>query len=172
MGKYQTAWSVKTEDEEEEGCGRKRSWYNRDTIPVFVRKAWIKTRTSRQRFELGASQIQVKTRHWLIHLAWWYHWRSAYKSCSPQNPDFQLPFQVFMYVKWHRTFFFNIGGGVYTGSTRHCGHSWFIVPTPGDCDDGEIGGINGFGRGNRSTRRKPVPTPLRPPQIPLARPGR
>jgi hypothetical protein len=29
-----------------------------------------------------------------------------------------------------------------------------------------------FGRGNRSTRRKPPPTPLFPPHIPLARPGR
>jgi hypothetical protein len=37
----------------------------------------------------------------------------------------------------------------------------------GDCEDGEVGGMNGFGRGNRSTRRKPAPTPLCPPQIPL-----
>jgi hypothetical protein len=28
--------------------------------------------------------------------------------------------------------------------------------------DGEVGGMNGFGRGNRSTRRKPAPTPLCP----------
>jgi hypothetical protein len=42
---------------------------------------------------------------------------------------------------------------------------WRIVPAPGDCEDGEIGGMNG--RGNRSTRRKPAPTPLCPPQIPL-----
>jgi hypothetical protein len=42
-----------------------------------------------------------------------------------------------------------------------------------DCDDdGEVNGVNGFGRGNRSTRRKPAPTPLGPPQIPLARPWR
>jgi hypothetical protein len=33
----------------------------------------------------------------------------------------------------------------------------------GDC--GAIGGIK-FGRGNRSTRRKPAPAPLCPPQIP------
>jgi hypothetical protein len=38
-------------------------------------------------------------------------------------------------------------------------------------DDGEIGGMNGSGRGNRNTRRKPAPTPLCPPQIPLATPG-
>jgi hypothetical protein len=42
---------------------------------------------------------------------------------------------------------------------------WPIVPATGDCEDGEFGGING--RGNRSTRRKPAPTPLCSPQIPL-----
>jgi hypothetical protein len=42
---------------------------------------------------------------------------------------------------------------------------WPIVPAPGDCEDGECGGRNG--RGNRSTRRKPAPTPLCLPQIPL-----
>jgi hypothetical protein len=39
-----------------------------------------------------------------------------------------------------------------------------------DDDDGEVGEMNGFGRGNRSTPRKPAATPLCPPQIPLARP--
>jgi hypothetical protein len=43
---------------------------------------------------------------------------------------------------------------------------------PGDCDNGEVGRMNGFGRGNRSTRIKPAPTPLCPPQIPFARSGR
>jgi hypothetical protein len=48
-----------------------------------------------------------------------------------------------------------------------------LLIASGDCDDaGEVGGMNGFGRGNRSTRRKPAPTPLCPPQIPLARSGR
>jgi hypothetical protein len=28
------------------------------------------------------------------------------------------------------------GGGVHTGSTRHCGHSWPIVPAPGNCEGG------------------------------------
>jgi hypothetical protein len=41
-----------------------------------------------------------------------------------------------------------------------------IVPAPSDYDDGEIGGI--IGRGNRSTRRKPAPVPLCPPQAPHA----
>jgi hypothetical protein len=47
-----------------------------------------------------------------------------------------------------------------------------LLTAPSDCDDGEVGGMNGFDRENRSTRRKPAPTPICPPQIPLARPGR
>jgi hypothetical protein len=48
----------------------------------------------------------------------------------------------------------------------YCGHYSPIVPAPnGDGDCGEIGGIK-IGRGNRSTRRKPAPAPLFPPQIP------
>jgi hypothetical protein len=43
---------------------------------------------------------------------------------------------------------------------------WPIVPAPGDCGDGEFGGMK-MDRGNRSTRRKPAPVPLCPPQIPL-----
>jgi hypothetical protein len=59
-----------------------------------------------------------------------------------------------------------VEGGVHTGSTRHVGHFWPTVPAPGDCEDGEFGGIK-IGRGNRSTRRKPASTPFCPPQIPL-----
>jgi hypothetical protein len=51
-------------------------------------------------------------------------------------------------------------------STRHCGHQWPIVPSPGDYDDGTIGGM--IGKGNRSTRGKPVPLLLCPPQTPHA----
>jgi hypothetical protein len=58
------------------------------------------------------------------------------------------------------------GGGVQTGSTRHVSHFWPVVPAPGDCDDGEFGGMK-IGRGNRSTRRKFAPAPLCPQQIPL-----
>jgi hypothetical protein len=48
-----------------------------------------------------------------------------------------------------------------------------LLTAPGDCDDDrEVGGMYGFGRGNRNTRRKPAATPLCPPQIPLARPRR
>jgi hypothetical protein len=46
------------------------------------------------------------------------------------------------------------------------------TPAPGYCEDGEVSGMKGFGKGNRSTQRKPAPTPLCPPQIPLVRLGR
>jgi hypothetical protein len=58
-----------------------------------------------------------------------------------------------------------VGGGVKTESTRHVGYFWPIVPAPSDCEDGELGGMKN-GRENRSTRRKPAPTLLCPPQIP------
>jgi hypothetical protein len=54
-----------------------------------------------------------------------------------------------------------VGGGVQTESTN-----WPIVPAPADGEDGEFGGMN-IGRGNRSTRRKPAPASLCPPQIAL-----
>jgi hypothetical protein len=40
-------------------------------------------------------------------------------------------------------------------------------------DDGDCGAIGGMkiGTGNRSTRRKPAPGPLCPPQINMTRPG-
>jgi hypothetical protein len=59
-----------------------------------------------------------------------------------------------------------VGGGVQTVSTWHFGHLWPIVPAPGGCEDWAFGGMK-TGRGNRSTRRKPAPAPLCPPQIPL-----
>jgi hypothetical protein len=46
-----------------------------------------------------------------------------------------------------------------------------IVLTPGDYDDGVIGGML-ICKGNRSTRRKPDPVPLCPPQTSNALPGR
>jgi hypothetical protein len=46
-----------------------------------------------------------------------------------------------------------------------------IMPAPGDYDDGEIGGMM-IGKGNGSTRRKPIPVPLCPPQTSHAVPRR
>jgi hypothetical protein len=45
--------------------------------------------------------------------------------------------------------------------------NWPTVPAPGDYEDGEIGGMI-IGRGSTSTRRKPAPVPLCPPQTPHA----
>jgi hypothetical protein len=76
----------------------------------------------------------------------------------------------------HETFrFISVTKSRTAGRTPWTGDQLVVRPlltAPGDCDDGEVGGMNGFGRVNRSSRRKPAPTPLCPPQIPLARPGR
>jgi hypothetical protein len=65
-----------------------------------------------------------------------------------------------------QTGFFLIGivrGGVQLGPLGTAATNRPIVPAPGDYD-GEIGGM--ISRGNRSTRRKPAPMPLCPPQTP------
>jgi hypothetical protein len=59
-----------------------------------------------------------------------------------------------------------VGGGVQLGPLGPAATNRLIVPAPGDYDDGEIGGM--IDRGNRSTRRKPAPVPLCPPQTPHA----
>jgi hypothetical protein len=59
-----------------------------------------------------------------------------------------------------------VGGGVQLGVLGTAATDWPIVPTPGDHDDGEFGGMK-IGRGNRSSRRKPTSAPLCPPQVPL-----
>jgi hypothetical protein len=59
-----------------------------------------------------------------------------------------------------------VGVGVQLGPLGTTPTKRPIVPAPGDDDGGEIGGM--IGRGNRSTRRKPSPVPLCPPQTPHA----
>jgi hypothetical protein len=59
-----------------------------------------------------------------------------------------------------------VGGGVQLGPLDTAATNRPIVLAPGDYDDGEVGGM--IGKGNRSTRRKPVPVPLCPPQTPHA----
>jgi hypothetical protein len=63
-----------------------------------------------------------------------------------------------------------VGGGVQLGPFGTAATNRPIVPAPGDYGGGGIGGM--IGRGNRSTRRKPAPMPLCPPQTPHAVPGR
>jgi hypothetical protein len=59
-----------------------------------------------------------------------------------------------------------VGGGVQLGPLGTAATNRPIVPATGDYDDGEIGVMTV--RGNRSTRRKPAPVPLCPPQTPHA----
>jgi hypothetical protein len=59
-----------------------------------------------------------------------------------------------------------VRGGVRLGPLGNAATNRPTVPVPGDYDDGEIGEM--IGRGNRSTRRKPAPVPLCPPQTPHA----
>jgi hypothetical protein len=74
----------------------------------------------------------------------------------------------------HPGLFFNfligiVGGGIQLGPLGTAATNRPIEPVPGDYDDEEIGG-NMIGRGNRSTRTKPAPVPLCPPQTPHACP--
>jgi hypothetical protein len=64
-----------------------------------------------------------------------------------------------------------VGGGVQSRPLGTAAANRPILPTPGDYNDGEIGGMM-IGRGNRSTRRKPAPMPLCPPQTVHAAPMR
>jgi hypothetical protein len=59
-----------------------------------------------------------------------------------------------------------VGVGVQLGPLGTAATDWPIVPTLGDYDDGEFGGMK-IGKENQSTRRKPAPVPLCPLPIPL-----
>jgi hypothetical protein len=56
-----------------------------------------------------------------------------------------------------------VGGGVQLVPLGTAATNKPVVPAPGNYDDGEIGEMM-IGRGNRSTRRKPAPLRLCPPQ--------
>jgi hypothetical protein len=58
-----------------------------------------------------------------------------------------------------------VGGGVQLGPLGTAATNRLIMPAPGDYDGGEISRMM-IGKGNRSTRRKPAPVPLCPPQTP------
>jgi hypothetical protein len=76
---------------------------------------------------------------------------------------------IFYYSNMVWFFFWYSGSGVQLGPLGTAATNRPIVPAPGDYDDGEIGGMI-IGRENRSTRRKPAPVPLYPPQSPHADP--
>jgi hypothetical protein len=84
--------------------------------------------------------------------------------------DLQIKQRQYLSHLIRLTFFFYIsivGGGVQLGPLGTAATNRPIVPAPGDYDDGEIGGMM-TGREHRSTRRKPAPVPLCPPQTPHA----
>jgi hypothetical protein len=64
-----------------------------------------------------------------------------------------------------------LGCGVQLGPLGTLAINRPIVPTPGDYEDGEFGGMM-IGRGNRTTGRKPAPVLLCPSQIPHDLTGR
>jgi hypothetical protein len=64
-----------------------------------------------------------------------------------------------------------VGGGVQLSPLGTAATNRPVVPAPGDYDDGEVGGMM-IGKGKLSTRRKPAPVQLCPPQTPHALPER
>jgi hypothetical protein len=87
-----------------------------------------------------------------------------------------MSYLLFFYIKTaliliYSTFFLIciVGGGVQLGPLGTAATYRPIVPASGDYSDGEICGMM-IGSGNRSTRRKPYPVPLCPPQTPHACP--
>jgi hypothetical protein len=79
----------------------------------------------------------------------------------------------FTFLHHSLVFFFFLGVG-WNQVHFYWSNYWAIVPAQDDDECGTIGGMPG--RGNRSTRRRPTPVPLCPPQIPddpnLSRLGR
>jgi hypothetical protein len=73
----------------------------------------------------------------------------------------QLPTQLKVFLNLY-------SGGWNQGPLGTAATNRPIVSAPGYYDDREIGGM--IGRGNRTTRRKPAPVPLCPPQTPTCCP--
>jgi hypothetical protein len=80
-------------------------------------------------------------------------------------PRFKICFPDFDTVAF---FFFYILSGVRLSPLGTAATTGLLYQ-PQMIDEGDCGAIGGMkvGRGNRSTRRKPAPAPLCPPQIPL-----
>jgi hypothetical protein len=82
---------------------------------------------------------------------------------SSQNKFLSLLPRIFLLIKKKCVL---VGGGVQLGPLGSAVINRPTVPAPGDYDDGEIGAM--IGRGNQTTRIKPVPVPLCLPQTPHA----
>jgi hypothetical protein len=90
----------------------------------------------------------------------------SHPSWAPKNkPSKKQVANRAVFFNWYR------GDGVQLGPLGTSATNRPIIPAPGDYEAGEFGGMI-TGRGNRSTRRKPAPVPLCPPQIPHDLTGR
>jgi hypothetical protein len=76
-------------------------------------------------------------------------------------------------IKQHFFLIRIVGGGVHIGCPRGTAVMyWPIVPVPGYCEDGEVGGMKCGWQGKpKYSDKNPAPAPFCPPQIPLARYG-
>jgi hypothetical protein len=83
-------------------------------------------------------------------------------SCAQRNVS-EL-FEMLLCLSRKRILIGIVGGGVLLGPLGTAPTNRPIVPTSGDYDDGEIGGM--IVRGSQSTRRKPAPVSLCPLQTP------
>jgi hypothetical protein len=108
-------------------------------------------------------EIRTKSKHFATFMCF-LHGLLFHSECESDlfllNVGLPLP-KKYIFLNSH-----SAGGGVQTGSTRHAGHFWPVVPAPDDCEDGEFCGMK-IGRRDGSTLRKPAPATLCPPQIPL-----
>jgi hypothetical protein len=97
---------------------------------------------------------------------WWWRWYVPPKRLSIFNRLRGVIFQTTeLFIRTVVDNLLNSLSGGWSPPLGTGATDWPIVPATGDYD-GELGGMK-IGRGNRSTRRKPVPAPLCPPQIPL-----
>jgi hypothetical protein len=103
------------------------------------------------------NHLQIRLPDWICKCRLSFHLKMATKPVSEQLIWFRIPRRSKTSTK-----------SVISNHTLDTAATTGLVYQPqmiGDGDCGEIGGMK-IGRGNRSTRRKPAPPPLCPPQIP------
>jgi hypothetical protein len=112
-----------------------------------------------QNFKFGHDRFSHHPIDFINH---WQHHRLCRNSRWEYHPDIFL--EGLRKITKHLFFFKSSSRGWFHSARRplldYC-------TCPGDCEDGEFGGMNGFGRGNWSIQRKHAPVPLCPPKIPF-----
>jgi hypothetical protein len=102
----------------------------------------------------------------------WYLRATEYRRITTYEQKFHVNIRLFISATVHKYILFYflifiVGGGVQLGRLGTAVTNRPIVPTSGDYDYGEIGGMM-IDKGKRSTRRKTAPVPHYPPQTPHA----